>query len=45
MDGGGGTIPYRMEDAFICQEYEAKLKSIDVNKRMDPNRYPPPEQK
>ena len=39
---GGNAIPYWMEDPFIRNEYEAKLKQNGVVNRMDPNWYLPP---
>ncbi|RXZ33649.1 cupin, partial [Oxalobacteraceae bacterium CAVE-383] len=45
VNEGGTAIPYWMEDPYIRQEYEAKLKAINVNNRMDPNWYLPPERK
>ncbi|MDB5763005.1 MAG: Cupin domain protein [Herminiimonas sp.] len=42
---GGNAIPYWMEDPYIRQEYEAKLKEANVTNRMDPNWYLPPERK
>jgi quercetin dioxygenase-like cupin family protein len=45
VDEGGTAIPYWMEDPYIRQEYEAKLKAINVTNRMDPNWYLPPERK
>jgi mannose-6-phosphate isomerase-like protein (cupin superfamily) len=40
---GGTAIPYWMEDPFIRQEYEAKLKEERAACRMDPKLYQKPE--
>ena len=45
INEGGNAIPYWMEDPYIRKEYEAKLKEADVNNRMDPAWYLPPERK
>ncbi len=43
LNEGGTAIPYWMEDPFIRQEYEAKLKEEGVVCRMDPKLYDKPE--
>lgn len=45
VNEGGTAIPYWMEDAFVRQEYEAKLRQNGVPNRMDPEWYLPPERK
>ncbi|MFZ3287682.1 MAG: cupin [Telluria sp.] len=40
---GGTAIPYWMEDPFIRNEYNAKLKQDNVTNRMDPDWYLRPE--
>jgi hypothetical protein len=42
LQEGGTAIPYWMEDPFIRQEYEAKLRSEGVPLRMDPKLYEKP---
>ena len=39
---GGTAIPYWMEDPFIREEYEAKLKEEGVRSRMKPEWFTPP---
>jgi hypothetical protein len=40
---GGTAIPYWMEDPYIRQEYERKLKEEGVKSRMKPEWFTPPE--
>ena len=39
VDKGGKAIPYRLEDPFIRQEFEARLKQEGVPSRMDAKFY------
>jgi hypothetical protein len=38
-DKGGNAIPYRLEDPFIRQEFEARLASEGIPSRMDAKFY------
>jgi hypothetical protein len=39
VDKGGKAIPYRLEDPFIREEYEARLKQEGIPSRMDAKFY------
>jgi mannose-6-phosphate isomerase-like protein (cupin superfamily) len=43
LQEGGTAIPYWMEDPFLRQEYEAKLRAEGVTCRMDPSLYQKPD--
>ena len=42
VNQGGSAIPYWMEDPYLREEYEAKLKENGVGNRMDPSWYEKP---
>jgi hypothetical protein len=43
VNQGGTSIPYWMEDPFLREEYEAKLKENGIPNRMDPSWYVKPD--
>ena len=43
VNQGGTSIPYWMEDPFLREEYEAKLKENGIQNRMDSSWYVRPD--